>query len=47
MVYIGIDVGGTGIQVGVVDESGHILHKGAIVTRTDIPYQDQIKAMAD
>ena len=47
MVYIGIDVGGTGIQVGVVDEGGHILHKGAIVTRTDIPYQDQIKAMAD
>ena len=47
MVYIGIDVGGTGIQVGVVDEGGHILHRGAIVTRTDIPYQDQIKAMAD
>lgn len=25
MVYIGIDVGGTGVQVGVVDKHGHIL----------------------
>ena len=27
MVYIGIDVGGTGVQVGVVDKHGHILAK--------------------
>ena len=47
MVYIGIDVGGTGIQMGVVDEKGHIIAKGGIVTRTDIPFEDQIKAMAD
>ena len=24
MIYVGIDVGGTGIQVGLVDESGKI-----------------------
>ncbi|MBR2719573.1 MAG: ROK family glucokinase [Clostridia bacterium] len=47
MVYIGIDVGGTGIQMGVVDENGHIITKGGIVTRTDIPVEEQIKAMAD
>ena len=47
MVYIGIDVGGTGIQMGVVDEKGHIIAKGGIVTRTDIPVEEQIKAMAD
>jgi len=47
MVYIGIDVGGTGIQMGVVDEKGNIIAKGAIVTRTDIPFEDQVKAMAD
>ena len=47
MVYIGIDVGGTGIQMGVVDQHGHILAKGGIVTRTDIPFADQIAAMAD
>jgi len=47
MVYIGIDVGGTGIQMGVVDEKGQIIAKGAIVTRTDIPFEEQVKAMAD
>lgn len=47
MVYIGFDVGGTGVQVGVVNEKGEILCKGSMVTRTDIPVADQIKAMAD
>ncbi len=37
MIYVGIDVGGTGIQVGLVDESGKILCKGGIVTRTGYP----------
>lgn len=46
MVYIGIDIGGTGIQVGVVTEEGKILAKGSIVTRTDIPFADQVAAMA-
>ncbi len=47
MVYIGFDVGGTGVQVGVVNELGEILCKGNMVTRTDIPVAEQIKAMAD
>ena len=47
MVYIGIDIGGTGIQLGVVDQKGHILCKGGIVTRTDIPFAEQIAALAD
>ena len=47
MVYAGIDVGGTGIQIGIVDEKGTILCKGGIVTRTDIPFEDQVHAMAD
>ena len=47
MVYIGVDVGGTGVQVGVVNAQGEILCKGNMVTRTDIPVADQIKAMAD
>lgn len=46
MVSIGIDVGGTGIQMGVVDEAGRILEKGAIVTRIDLPWQEQIAQMA-
>ncbi|MDO5143863.1 MAG: ROK family glucokinase [bacterium] len=47
MVYIGIDIGGTGIQIGVVDENGRILEKGAIVTRTDLPVDEQIRQMAE
>ncbi len=47
MVYVGIDIGGTGIQLGIVDAEGKILCKVGIVTRTDIPFEDQIKAMAD
>ncbi len=47
MVYIGFDVGGTGVQVGIVSREGEILCKGGIVTRIDIPFAEQIKAMAD
>lgn len=47
MVYIGFDVGGTGVQVGIVNAQGEILCKGGIVTRTDIPFSEQIRAMAD
>ena len=47
MVYIGFDVGGTGVQVGVVNAQGDILCKGNMVTRTDIPFAEQVKAMAD
>ena len=28
MVYVGIDLGGTNIAVGLVDEAGKILHQG-------------------
>ena len=46
MVRIGIDVGGTGIQIGVVDRLGNILQKGEVVTRTDLPFEEQIAQMA-
>ena len=46
MVYAGIDVGGTGIQVGVVDEAGHIIAKSSMVTEVGAPYQEQIAGMA-
>ena len=28
--YIGIDLGGTNIAAGVVDESGHIIYKSSV-----------------
>jgi len=45
MVRIGVDVGGTGIQTGVVNEKGEILAEESIVTLTDIPFSDQILRM--
>ena len=39
MIRIGIDIGGTGIQVGVVSENYTILSEGSIPTRKDLPYQ--------
>ncbi|MBR4710826.1 MAG: ROK family glucokinase [Clostridia bacterium] len=47
MVRIGMDIGGTGIQMGVVDDKGHILEKGAVVTRTDLSFPEQIAQMAE
>ena len=47
MYSIGVDIGGTGIQLGLVDEQGRIAHRGGIVTRTDIPFDQQVKAIAD
>ncbi len=35
MLYIGIDVGGTSIKAGVVDESGHILHKDSCASQLE------------
>lgn len=47
MVYIGIDVGGTGVQVGVVDQQGNILAKDSFPTGVGRPYEDMIRDMAD
>lgn len=44
--YIGVDLGGTNIAVGVVDENGKILHKGETPTGVGRPYQDIIRDMA-
>ncbi len=46
MVYIGIDVGGTGIKIGIVDEHGKILAQGETPTLVNRPYQDIIHDMA-
>lgn len=47
MIRIGIDVGGTGIQVGVVNDQYHIIRESSIVTHTDLPFCDQVKQIAD
>ena len=46
MVYIGVDLGGTGIKAGVVSESGEILAKGSAPTGQGRPYQEVIADIA-
>lgn len=45
MVYIGIDVGGTGIKVGAVNEHGTVLAQGETPTLVGRPYQEIIRDM--
>ena len=47
MLSIGIDVGGTGIKVGVVDEKGTILCKDSIRTNHEETWQQQVHDMAE
>lgn len=47
MVYIGIDLGGTNIAVGVVTEAGSILAEASTKTLYQRPYQEIVKDMAD
>ena len=46
MLYIGIDLGGTGIKAGVVDENGNILAKGSCPTGVERGYEAVIRDMA-
>lgn len=46
MYYIGIDLGGTGIKAGVVDEQGVILAKGSCPTEPERGYEAVIHDMA-
>ena len=47
MVRIGVDVGGTGIQIGVVNEQYRIIQESSIPTRTDLPFEEQVRRIAD
>ncbi len=46
MLYIGIDLGGTGIKAGVVDEKGNILFKDSCPTQPERGYEAVIRDMA-
>lgn len=45
--YIGIDLGGTNIAAGVVDENGKILHKDSVKANAERPSSEIIKDMAE
>ena len=44
--YLGVDIGGTGVKVGVVDENGTILAKGSIPTGAERPYTEVVRDIA-
>ncbi|HEY9060274.1 MAG TPA: ROK family protein [Pseudobacteroides sp.] len=46
MYYVGIDLGGTNIAAGIVDENGVLIHKDSVPTKRERPYQKIIKDMA-
>lgn len=45
--YIGIDLGGTNIAVGLVDDNGKILHQSSTPTINTRPYTEIVKDMAE
>jgi glucokinase len=45
--YIGVDLGGTNIAAGVVDENGKILSQGSTPTLSERHYSEIVKDMAD
>lgn len=47
MIRIGLDIGGTGIKIGAVDESNRIIAQTSIPTRQDLPFETQVDQMAD
>lgn len=47
MFRIGIDIGGTGIQSGIVTDDGRIIEKISIKTRIDLPFEDQIRLLTE
>ena len=45
--YIGIDLGGTNIAAGVVDETGHIIYKSSVLTLAQRPIDEIVEDMAN
>ena len=47
MYYIGIDLGGTNIAIGLVDDAGRILHSDSVPTVKERHWSEIIRDMAD
>ncbi len=45
--YIGVDLGGTAIKIGIVDDNGNIVSKGSVPTRAKAGYEAIVKDMAE
>ena len=47
MYYLGVDLGGTNIAIGIVDKDGKILNKASVSTPSNGEYTDVVTAMID
>ena len=47
MYRAGIDLGGTNIKAGIVDEQQHIIAEASVPTNVERPYQEIIRDMAE
>ena len=47
MYYVGVDLGGTNIKVGICDGEGNILKKGSIKTGAERSADEITKSMAE
>lgn len=47
MYYVGIDIGGTSIKIGLVDDKGSIVKKSGIETKATRAYEHILKELAD
>ncbi len=47
MIRIGLDIGGTGIKIGAVDENNQIIADTTIPSRPDLPFETQVDQMAE
>ena len=47
MYRAGIDLGGTNIKAGIIDEQQHIIAEASVPTNVERPYQDIIRDMAE
>ncbi len=45
--YIGLDLGGTNIAAGVVDETGRIIYKSSVPTLAQRPVEEIVEDMAN
>ena len=45
--YIGIDLGGTNIAAGIVDDNGKLIYKSSVPTHKERHYSEIIKDMAE
>ncbi len=47
MYYLGVDLGGTNIAIGIVDKDGRILNKASVHTPSNSDYKDVVAAMIE